>query len=180
VTGDLDRGSTRAVALKRHGRASCRDGDCSVGATSTLPAVVRLAHGSEWHLQLLVRPRARHRVAKGVERLDDKRRPLPRPSDRGSAGCDHVSASAACDPRLRGHLRIGTEHAERDRVALRPSDPLPLLRRHLRRRRRVRAGRRRARSRVLGDRAHLLRLAPDTLDARTGTTRPRPPQTAAT
>ncbi len=98
------------VALERHGRAGCRDGDSSLGATLTLPASVGLARGSKWHVRLLVRPCVTHRIAKGIDRLDDEGRPLPRSSDSRSAERHHVSPTAARDPRFRGRLRIGTSH----------------------------------------------------------------------
>ena len=70
-------------------------------------------------------------------------------------------------------------HRER-RIQLRleSRETLPVLRRHVRRRRRVRVSGRGTRSRILGDCACLLRLASNAPHACTGTTRTRASRTA--
>ena len=102
-----------------------------------------------------------------VPKIDSPR--SPRPGSR-EASAIAIGRSPILLPRLslaptagrrciRGHLRIGAAQGETDPVAPQSRETLPVLRRHVRRRRRVRVSGRGTGSRILGDCACLLRLA---------------------
>ena len=165
-------------SVRWHGRAGCSGCSCSLGSATTLSAAVGLAARSEWDSRFLLRPSAKDRLAEGVHGLDRERRPLSRSADRRSSCRDSLSAPTAGHRCIRGHLRIGAAQGETDRVAPQSRETLPVLRRHVCRRRRVRVSGRGTRSRILGDCACLLRLASNAPHACTGTTRTRASRTA--
>ena len=170
--------SRTCSSVRWHGRAGCSGCSCSLGSTTPLPAAVRVATRSEWDTRLVVRPSAEHRLAEGVHGLDGERRPLSRSADRRSSRRDSLSAPTAGHRRLRGHLRIGPAQGETDRLAPRSRETLTVLRWHLRRRRRVWVSGGGTRSRILGDRACLLRLTSDAPHGCAGATRTRASRTA--
>ena len=166
-------------SVERHGRAGCRAGDCFLGAPLHFRPLAGWHAGASGTFDSSYGPAANIAspkestawMTRGVRYRDR------RTADPPDATMSHLPPRAVL---VFAVVYESGRGGEKDRIANRSGDPIPLLRRHLRRRRRVRPGRDGARSRVLGDRTHLLRLVADALDACTGTTRPRPPRAAAT